>query len=368
MFAPPERRLPRRWGGLAASVALAIAVCGGLAVSEATRAGGDPGAEAAAKKGKKKQKRLSGSLILFSQGDDLFHISGKGGNLRQALNHQAGDDPGLASARFSPEGRLIVYMTRRVTCNFGTSLFIKGTLNRSRGRELTAGLNDGCPSPPQGKVSYGANGRILYPADYDFPNCDCVDVIGPDGSGRRTVLDHHQNPVLRSAGFLGVTWPDISTDGTKIVFEASSGGVNADDPYYNGLFAMDINGTALQRLTGPHTYDGNGFGIRDSRPVFSPDGRKVAFVRLLNDDGGDIYVMNSDGTNQRRVPINSDHALACYAFSPGAERLAVSLKRGIKDQHQVAVINLFDNKVRFRTRNNGDKCVQDWSIIRSVSK
>ena len=50
-------------------------------------------------------------------------------------------------------------------------------------------------------------------------------------------------------------------------------------------------------------------------PAWSPDGRKIAFVRVLRGDNSEIYVMNADGSNQRRLTRNP-----APEFSPGWQR------------------------------------------------
>jgi len=39
---------------------------------------------------------------------------------------------------------------------------------------------------------------------------------------------------------------------------------------------------------------------RDGLPAWSPDGRKIAF-ESKRDDNGEIYVMNADGSEQRKL-------------------------------------------------------------------
>ena len=43
--------------------------------------------------------------------------------------------------------------------------------------------------------------------------------------------------------------------------------------------------------------------IRDDQPVWSPNGKKIAFVSYLDGDA-DIFVMDADGQNQRRLTNN----------------------------------------------------------------
>ena len=73
----------------------------------------------------------------------------------------------------------------------------------------------------------------------------------------------------------------------------------------NDIYVMNADGTNLKRLTepGPAWYE---------IVVWSPDGTKIAF---LSDQGGerdnrDIYVMDADGSNVRRLT----HTLADEAY------------------------------------------------------
>jgi TolB protein len=81
--------------------------------------------------------------------------------------------------------------------------------------------------------------------------------------------------------------PVFSPDGTKLAFE-SYRNMNSD------IYIQDLHGTpnSPHRLTDDPQDDRN--------PVFSPDGTKIAFI--ANRDGNaEIYVMNLDGTNQTNL-------------------------------------------------------------------
>jgi len=43
--------------------------------------------------------------------------------------------------------------------------------------------------------------------------------------------------------------------------------------------------------------------VRDEQPVWSPNGKKIAFVSYLDGDA-DIFVMDADGQNQQRLTNN----------------------------------------------------------------
>jgi TolB protein len=59
----------------------------------------------------------------------------------------------------------------------------------------------------------------------------------------------------------------------------------------DGLYVIDANGGEARKIPGTLPRDGD--------PVWSPDGRMLAFDR--GGDDRDIYVMNADGSDQRRL-------------------------------------------------------------------
>jgi TolB protein len=76
--------------------------------------------------------------------------------------------------------------------------------------------------------------------------------------------------------------PTASPDGKRLAFARIG----------SGIFTVGVDGTGLRRLTR------NG---RDSFPVWSPDGRSIAFLRPLRDQWA-LFVMSSTGKGQRRLP------------------------------------------------------------------
>lgn len=107
--------------------------------------------------------------------------------------------------------------------------------------------------------------------------------------------------------------PAFSPDGTRVVFASSRG----DWPTTNtDIYTLKADGSGLLRLT----YD----TALDYAPRFSPDGSEIVFSSTRNypagAEGTDLYVMNQDGTNVRRI---TDFGYAEYpSWSPDGERIA----------------------------------------------
>jgi Tol biopolymer transport system component len=83
-------------------------------------------------------------------------------------------------------------------------------------------------------------------------------------------------------GRLPATSPDFSPNGNRIVFVRLG----------SGLFSVKPDGSGLRRLTS---------GKRDSYPVWSRDGKRIAFVRPYRTDWR-LHVMSASGAKLLRLP------------------------------------------------------------------
>ncbi len=99
--------------------------------------------------------------------------------------------------------------------------------------------------------------------------------------------------------------PAWSPDGKFIAFTQALNG-NSD------IYTINVDGTNLRRLT-------NADSIETS-PTWSPDGKKIAFV---SDSAGSpqIYIMNADGSGKERFTFNGDYN-ADPAWSPRGDKIA----------------------------------------------
>ena len=77
----------------------------------------------------------------------------------------------------------------------------------------------------------------------------------------------------------------ISPDGKEIVFT-----------YKGDIYKVKTQGGEAVRLTALPSYE--------SKPIWSPDGKKIAFASDRNGDN-DIYIMDSNGGAAQRLTTNS---------------------------------------------------------------
>ena len=84
-------------------------------------------------------------------------------------------------------------------------------------------------------------------------------------------------------------WPAWSPDGRKIVFVST----RDRDPE---IYVMDADGSNARRLTAVPG--------RDAHPYWSPDGSRIVFQSPRENGHTRIFVMNADGSEQRAVTKN----------------------------------------------------------------
>jgi Tol biopolymer transport system component len=76
------------------------------------------------------------------------------------------------------------------------------------------------------------------------------------------------------------------------------------------IYVMDADGSNQKRLTNN--------AVEEVYPAFSSDGSKIAFVSA-RDGNYEIYVMDTDGSNQKRL-TNNDAIDTLPAFSPDGKK------------------------------------------------
>ena len=84
-----------------------------------------------------------------------------------------------------------------------------------------------------------------------------------------------------TTGAIPSTAPAFSPDGKRIAFVRTGA----------GIFLIDANGTGVRRITD------NG---RDAFPTWSPDGKQIAYLRVVGSDWT-VWVMSSSGAGQHRL-------------------------------------------------------------------
>jgi len=138
-------------------------------------------------------------------------------------------------------------------------------------------------------------GRIAFSAG-SHPHED-IYVVNADGSGLLRLTDD-------TGADLDPSW---SPDGRRIAYRHETGGGDASAEIY----VMDADGSQKRNLTGRPG--------QDHSPAWSPDGRRIAFASVRGRPMPSIWVMNADGSGQKRV----SRAGGEYpAWSPDGRKIA----------------------------------------------
>ena len=146
-----------------------------------------------------------------------------------------------------------------------------------------------------------------------------------DGTLRRVLFD--RVGVDRYMGEDSPWAPSWSKDGRWLAFSVGSpfSGTNADVD----IWKVGTNGNSAVNLT-PQS-DAN-----DALPDFSPDGRHIVF-RSTRDGNSELYMMNADGTNVRRLTGNSATD-TMPSFSSSGDRIAFTSHR--EGDYEIYILQL----------------------------
>ena len=115
------------------------------------------------------------------------------------------------------------------------------------------------------------------------------------------------------------TYPAWSPDGTKIVFESTRNGPDAD------IFLMNADGSNVVQLTRNDSYDGT--------PAWTPDGTRLLWRRIAPTGGksesgrnSEVFWMDLKSGEQRNLTSNQAYD-GWPAWSPDGRRIAFASNR-----------------------------------------
>lgn len=227
-------------------------------------------------------------LIAYGADDDIWVADADGGSPRVLVGGPTVD----AGPWWSRDGTRILFVRVVDGGEHLVSVDASGEDLRVLTSEPLAGMTwfDWSPDGTQIVISWDADGDGIR----------ALGLVAADGGGITTLTTGMDS-----------TSPTFHPDGSRILFRGVADGVpslytipTSGDAVTGPIATSDTTTTVFAEYHGEHDLLG---------PAWSPDGRQISYLRLdpipaadLDGNGWRLYVMNRDGTDDRRVEVSPE--------------------------------------------------------------
>ena len=232
-----------------------------------------------------------------------------------------------ADPSISPDGRRMVYLTVVA----GVQQLFTSDIDGRNVRQLTHEAFD------HEDPDWSPDGRkIAFVSDAD--NGQVISMMNPDGSGIEAL----------SPATVHAIHPSWTPDSAAVLYCTTD---DLDPPRKNesDIYRVDVSTRGVTRLVtgGINTY-----------PAMSPDGRHIAFRKILAGTNSEVFVADTDGTHLRN--LTHDPAFDGWpAWSPDGKRIAFASNR--RGNQQIWVMDADGGNVTPVIHKEGRATAPKWS-------
>ncbi len=158
-------------------------------------------------------------------------------------------------------------------------------------------------------------------------------IVSDDGKHKWRVNDHGQD----ACSYIMPDGKHVVYTSTRDNLDMPTGNWSDETEYPQGaeLYMANLDGSNVTRLTDNEYYD--------AEVSVSPDGSKIVFTRQI-DGKLDIWMMNSDGTNEHQITFTDDWQEGAPFFLPDNETLTMRAwkrKPKVPGSHEMTLMTVF---------------------------
>ena len=205
-----------------------------------------------------------------------------------------------ATPAFSPDGTLVAFRQSDGTRNTGIYAAVVGG---DKSIQLTSGSGDCCPT-------WSPDGREIAFSRYTEDNVFSILTVPALGGTERRL---YRGPDHMGSG---ISW---SPDGSLIAFTQGP----ESDPTRSWISLLSVADASIREISSPPA------GWIDRSPMYSPDGRRIAFIRSsVAGVSNDIFVMNANGAHVKRLTFDHRPIAGSPAWTSDSKEIVFSSARG----------------------------------------
>ncbi len=197
-----------------------------------------------------------------------------------------------------------------------------------------------------GIVHYTLKGEVVWSPDGKYVALPCIELSEAGATEQIFVVNVETGESKRLTSFIGANnWPDWSPDSMKImylreppeywwspyIFDSDEGG---------DIWVVDIDGSNEKQLTDiPKNWEAG---------CWSPDGSKIAYISWEENHERifDIWMMNADGSDKKLLVRNIIEWVAVLEWGPDVSKIAFDMWKIVKGEldHDIYVIDVPSGK------------------------